>query len=392
MSTLSNNEAEFVLGLVHRIGTPEKTDRKLEAIGSADPDWHTIINLVSQHRLHTPLYRTINDIDITIPPELDRALDARYNESTLRNLDHSRQLYELIDLFGDQNIPVLPYKGPVLAEVAHDSVGGRSFGDLDFLIEKKDAVAACELLEKNGYERLNFADVSVEELLNGTPFRWGKEFRFMSPDAHLPVEIRFGFIGGNGSDSAIIEDFWTRRTTVRLAGRSVSTLSPEDRALLLLAHGTKHGWRQLSWVYDVGQIFDQDIDWDLVLSRSKEYSWLNAVLYGLAVTAELTGQSVPDAVEAQIDSAWLCSFGATRTVARLRNDTGGDLEYLEPITTTMFLNDSLYGVLTDGLNGLFAPRKRDYHWMPLPPQMHHVYYIIRPLRLLADTIKRFTVR
>ena len=392
MSTVPTSAAEFTLGLLQRIGDSAAIDPQLKAIASADPDWNAIFNLVSRHRLHSALRRTLNNIDITVPPAYTQTLETRYRENSLTNLDYVRQLYELTDLFNAHDVVALPYKGPVLAEVGYGGVGDRSFGDLDFLVAKDDVEAACSLLEDHGYERLNFTDIPVTTLVDGTPFRWGKEFRFITGGGGLPVELRFGFIGGNRSDSGVISDFWNRRTSVELAGRSVSTLSPEDRALLLLVHGTKHGWRQLSWVYDIGQIREHDIDWDIVLRRAEEYSWRNAVLYGLAVTSELTGQPVPDVIESELDSDRLCSFGARQTVARIRAHPTADFTHLEPITTAMFLNDTVGGVLSDGFDEVLAPRKTDYELMSLPPQLFFLYYLVRPGNLCARAIKRLTDR
>lgn len=392
MSTVSTSATEFAFGLLRRIGAPDETDSRLEAIATADPDWNAIFDLVARHRLHSALRRTLDDLDVTLPPKFDQKLDTRYRENSLTNLDHARQLLELTDLFDANNIAALPYKGPVLAGVGYGSVGERSFGDLDFLVKKEDVEAACTLLEEHGYERLNFPDIPVATLVDGTPFRWGKEFRFKSEDSGLPVELRFGFIGGNRSDSRVISDFWTRRTPVELAGRSVSTLSPEDRALLLLVHGTKHGWRQLSWVYDIGKIREHDIDWDVVLRRAERYSWRNAVLYGLAATSKLTEQPVPDVIEAELKSSRFCSYGSSRTVACLRNQPWANLTHLEPITTAMFLNDSMFDVLADGLDEIFAPRKSDYERVLLPPPLYPLYYLIRLYTLFINTIKQLTSR
>lgn len=388
MSTTLTSEAEFIFGLIRRTGASGETDPKLEAIASADPDWGAISDFVSRHRLQSALRCALDEIDIALPMAFSQALETRYRENTLANLDHAHQLHELIELFDANDIVALPHKGPVLAEVAYDRVGERSFGDLDFLVAKGDVEPACRLLENHGYERLNFSDVAVATLVDGTPFRWGKEFRFSTDDGGLPVELRFGFIGGTRSDSRVISDFWTRRTSVDLAGRSISTLSTEDRALLLLVHGTKHGWRQLSWVYDVGQIRKQSIDWEVVLRRAEQYSWRNAVLYGLAVTSELTGQGVPEVIEAELKSARVCSLGADQTVARLRNHPSADLTYLEPITTAMFLNDSASGVVADGLEEVLAPRKADYERVSLPPRLYPLYYLVRPCNLLTSTIRQ----
>lgn len=391
MPTAPTSAVDFTLGLLRRVGAPDEVNTQLEAIASNDPDWNAIFDLISRHRLHSALRHTLDATDLAIPPAFDQTLETRYREKSLSNLEHARQLHELTDLFSVNDIAALPYKGPVLAAVGYGGVGGRSFGDLDFLVAKDDVEAACNLLEDHGYERLNFPDIPVDTLADGTPFRWGKEFRFVTK-GRLPVELRFRFIGGNRSDSRVIDDFWTRRTPVDLAGRSVSTLSPEDRALLLLVHGTKHGWRQLSWVYDIVQVRKQNIDWDVVLRRAEEYSWRSAVLYGLAVTSELTEQPVPEAIETELRSAWFCSFGASQTVARIREQPSADLKYLEPITTAIFLNDNVLGILADGVYEVFAPRKTDYERVSLPPRLHCLYYFVRPYNLFTTTVKRTLAR
>ena len=385
-------ETEFVLGLLRRVGNPDEVDSRLREIADANPDWHAILELVSRHRLHAVLRRTLDEAAVTAPEEIETMLTARNHETSVENLQHSRQLYEIVELFRSNDIAALPYKGPVLAEAAYGSVGDRSFGDLDLLVATEDVAAACDLLERRGYERINFAGVSVERLIDGTVFRWGKEFRFVDPEGGFPVELRFGFIGGRRSDTEIFSDLWERRTSSTLTGQSLATLSPEDRALLLLVHGTKHGWRQLSWVYDVALVCRQDIDWDRVLTRAKRYSWLYAVLYGIGVLTGLTGLSAPTAVQSDLESSRLCSWGANRTVAHLRNGLGSDLTYLEPITTALFLNDGPFGALADVLDEILAPRKADYEWIPLPPRLYPLYYFVRPFHLFVTALRWFTDR
>ncbi|TKX47227.1 hypothetical protein EXE41_06265 [Halorubrum sp. SD690R] len=385
-------ETEFVLGLLRRIGNADEVDARLCEIAAAGPDWDVILDLVARHRLCSVLKHAFNEAAITAPDEVVAALSARKRETAVANLGHSRQLYDIVELFGENDIAALPYKGPVLAAEAYGSVGDRSFGDLDLLVAADEVAAACDLLEQRGYRRINFADVPVDRLVDGTVFRWGKEFRFVDPDGGLPVELRFGFIGGSRSDTEIFSDFWERRTPTSLTGRSLSVLSPEDRALLLLVHGTKHGWRRLSWVYDVALVCRQDVDWDAVLARAERYSWLRAVLYGIGVLTELTGLSAPTAVRPRLESSRLCSWGAKQTAARLRRDLTADLTNLEPITTAIFLNDGMSGVVADGIDEVLAPRKADHEWVTLSPRLYPLYYLVRPFHLLFSTIKRVVGR
>jgi len=381
-------EDEFVFRLLQRVGNPQESDPRLETIAESNPDWNEILKLALQHGLGVVFRRTIADIDADPPSEIVRMLDERYRENSLHNLKYSRQLHEICDLFDANEITALPYKGPVLAEVAHGGVGDRTFVDLDFLVSENDIKAACECLERRGYERVNFADIPVETLVEGTVFRWGKEFRFVDPRGGPPIELRFGFIGGRRSDAAVIADLWERRTTTSLGGRTVSALSSEDRALLLLVHGTKHGWRQLSWVYDIAQILQQDIDWETVLMRAEQYRWQNAIIYGLAVTAELTELSVPEPIRSELDTAWLCSWGGQRTVAHLQANPNENLQYLEPITTAMFLNDDLLATFIEGAHELIAPRKADYELIPLPATLYPLYYVVRAYRLSRTKTKQ----
>jgi hypothetical protein len=381
METPPTPETEFVFCLLQSVKGPDAARSRLEDINDADPNWDEILNLVSQHRLHSAFREILNDMTIDPSEKVTRTLDEQYRQNSIGNLEYSRQLHELNDLFESNDIAALAYKGPVLAEVAYGGIGNRSFGDLDFLLAKADVKAACDLLERHGYERINFADIPVETLADGVVFRWGKEFRFVHPNTGLPVELRFGFIGGNSGDSAIIDDLFNRRVSITLAGRTISALSPEDRALLLLVHGTKHGWRQLTWVYDIALILQEDIDWEMVLARAEQYGWRNAVLYGLAVVSELTTLPVPEPVRSEVESARLCSWGARRTATRLRSAPGENLLYLEPITTAMFLNDDLRGMFVEGVDELLAPRKADYELISLPPTLHPFYYAVRAYRL-----------
>ncbi len=390
MGSSTTIEIEFVFTLLQRVGKREESNYRIEEIGKAGPDWDVILELVSKHGLKSVLRETISDTAVDPPEGVVRMLDEEYRENSLENLGNSRQLYELSELFESNNIAAIPYKGPVLAELAYGSIGDRSFGDLDFLVAKDDIKRACDVLERYGYERINFADIPVETLVDGSLFRWGKEFRFIKADGGLPVELRFGFIGGDHANSTIIADLWERRTPTSLAGGTVPALSSEDRALLLLAHGTKHGWRRLSWVYDIALILQQKVDWETVLARADQYRWRNAVLYGLAVTAELTSLPVPEEIRLELDSSRLCSWGADQTVNHLRSAASENLLFLEPITTALFLNDDLRGAFVEGIHEIMAPRKADHDWVQLPLGMYSLYYLVRPCRLAVNSFKRLT--
>src|SRR2546430_3203484 len=80
-------------------------------------------------------------------PRHDLQLNAR------RNLLMLWELLEILDLFTEQGIRALPYKGPVLAAIEYGNLAARTFCDLDILVRKEDATRARDLLVARGYVR-----------------------------------------------------------------------------------------------------------------------------------------------------------------------------------------------------------------------------------------------
>lgn len=379
---------DLLFQVVREAGDPTDSGSRTRELAGQVEDWQEMLALTRYHSLSSQLHTALKESGDVVPQSIMESLQKRNRTLGLRNLRHSQQMHELAACFIENGIRALPYKGPVVTQVAHDDIAGRSFGDLDFLVAQDDLVRARKLLRAEGYEQMNYTDVAVDLLVDDPVFRWGRELRFRSEEADLPVELRFQFIGGDRPGAAIFADLWRRRTDVEIAGRSVPALSPPDRALLLLVHGTKHGWRRLSWVYDIALLLRQDVDWETVLRRAEQYGWRDAVLLGLSVTSELTGLSVPSPMRSGLASRPICTWGSSLVVELLRRDPYGESIRLEPFTTVLFLNDSTWGSLAEAIDVLCAPRKADYEFLSLPPRLHPLYYAVRPIRLGKNVVKR----
>lgn len=379
-------EEELLFRLVRGAGRSSDATARIGELASEIDDWDRATALARRHSLLPQLHRSLDEVGGAVPSRVRQEVRAEHRKNAMRNLWYSQYLHDLYDLFRENGVRAIPYKGPTLAQAVYGSVSLRSFGDLDFLVAKGDVLTARELLLRHGCEQLNYPGVRAETLVEGTVFRWGREFRFFHGSDRVPVELRFEFIGGTRADSEIFEDVWARRTTTSLAGRPVSGLSPEDRALLLLVHGTKHGWRRLSWVYDVALLFESAVDWDVVLKRATGYGWRNAVLFGFAVVAELTDVTVPQPLRSAVDDHPWCTWAASALTTLLREDLGGETVRIEPIATVLFLNDDVGRAAAELLDVTVSPRKIDFEWVSLPPRLYPLYYLVRPCRIGANLL------
>ncbi|ESP90007.1 hypothetical protein K933_00552 [Candidatus Halobonum tyrrellensis G22] len=353
-------------------------------------DWTRVVDLARHHslisQLHTA-FTTVRASDLA-PVEVRRRVNSLHRQNAMRNLRCVHRLHTLHGEFDDEGIRAIPYKGPVVAEFAYDDPGLRWYGDLDFLVAKEDVLDARRLLLELGYEQTNYSDVRPETLVDGTVFRWGKEFRFLNHDDQIPIELRFEFIGGSRPDATIFDELWARRTPLSLTGRTVPVLSPEDRAMLLLVHGTKHGWRRLSWVCDVALLLQRDVAWETVLARADRYDWRSAVLFGLAVVARLAEVRLPTAVERELEEHPQYGLSASLLASFLRRDPLCTSLRLEPIATVLFSNDGLVGSALELVDVVFSPRKVDFESMSLNPSLYPLYYLVRPYRIGRDLVGR----
>jgi len=84
MNTSTTPETEFVLGLLQRVGNTDEVDPYLREIGEANPDWNAILDLVSRHRLHAVLRRTLEEAEVDVPREIADRLEARHHEYSLK--------------------------------------------------------------------------------------------------------------------------------------------------------------------------------------------------------------------------------------------------------------------------------------------------------------------
>jgi adenylate cyclase class IV len=87
----------------------------------------------------------------TMPSDILDELGAYFRANNIRNLSLTRELLRLSREVETRGIPVIPYKGPILAALAYGNLALREFGDLDVLVRTQDVLRAKELLASFGY-------------------------------------------------------------------------------------------------------------------------------------------------------------------------------------------------------------------------------------------------
>ena len=95
--------------------------------------------MASKHKLTPLLYRNLNSICPKMVPEdiLDE-LKNYFNANVRKNLLMTGELIKILKLLKFNDINAIPYKGPVLANLAYGNLAFREFDDIDILVNKLD--------------------------------------------------------------------------------------------------------------------------------------------------------------------------------------------------------------------------------------------------------------
>jgi hypothetical protein len=242
-------------------------------------------------------------------------------------------LAALLDAFDGAGIPVIPLKGPLLAEALWDDPGLRPFSDLDLLVHRVDVPRAVELLGTLGYRALEWGRPLAYELA----YAWAACFvPSRTGAAAFPIDLHWGLVGfpaGVAPRAFDAREVWSRTVTEAWRARPVRQLGREDLLLYLALHlAIHHPLGGAGWLLDLALLIRRAgsaLDWKSVVERARRWGVAGAVYFALRAVETRLAPGVPGSVFTQLRpygprGALLDRFGR-------RSDDGGRLDHMIPL-------------------------------------------------------------
>ena len=309
------------------------------------------------------------------PEEELAELRARCHRVAANNLILVRHLKRILDLFCENGITALAWKGPALAAEAYGDIGLREFRDLDLLVRLADVVRARRLLESIGYVSSHAFSPSQERVL----LLHGHELQ-MVRDGQL-VELHWAIAKGVHAVPIDFPALWARQRLIKVGPYAVPTLGVEDHFLTLCVHGTSHAWQRLIWVCDVAELIRArpDMEWDRILSESHRLGFGRMVSVALALANHLLDASLPSAVRKRV--------AADSSAVALATDLGDEIFREERargsfVSFHLRVRETFGAKLSFVARALFQPAPEDWTALSLPDVAYPLYYLVRPFRLM----------
>ena len=359
-------------------GAPLAPDRR-EAIAAlleeGTLDWPLVLGTAQAHRVVALCYPALQGLaGAAIPPDVVAAFRAEAMATAARNLRLAAKLVEITGRAEAGKIALVPYKGPVLAEMAYENLGLREFADLDFILPHRELRAAWNLLEGLGYRPVNPALVEPDAPVPG-------EYVFLSAENDVQVEVHTELTLRHFPNPPDLEPLLAARETVALAGRRVLTFSREDTLTLLAVHGAKDFWAQLLWICDIARLVAAPgFDWEKALDRADCMGCRRMTNVSLLLANETLGAGMPESVlgaagadaGARAQAQWL----AGRLLA------SGPLGRREQLRYRMRMVEGFWPGVHYVARLATTPAADDWNTMRLPAPLGFAYALFRPLRLL----------
>ncbi|MEM1367231.1 MAG: nucleotidyltransferase family protein [Cyanobacteria bacterium P01_H01_bin.15] len=342
-------------------------------------DWSDFWEQVSIHKVSVLVLKNLRSLDLDgIPNDILDKLGSRCRQIGVDNLLLVRELRRLLDLFSIAHIPVIPYKGPVLAQQIYAQTALRNSSDLDLLVQPQHVEQARQVLIAHGYDRQWSLNAQQEEQLIQTFYTC--EFTY-PPCPRIYLELHWDICHQYSTFRRNLNPFWQRSQTINFQGKQTQTFTPEDWLLILCIHGSKDNWKRLKWLCDLEALLSTypDLDWRVVISRAQELGWEQPLIIGLALISRLLDVVIPSSVDCLISNL----HTHQKTITFLESHLFTEPEKRRALEDFPHWNSNRFYRWRYLLNKL-VPREPDYALIELPQALFFLYYVIRPLRLLIE--------
>lgn len=355
-----------------RLGAEQR--KRIAALLEGPIDWSAALSAAREQRVVALCYPSLLELGEAVPQEILDAFRTQALGTAAWNLRMAAKLLEILDRAKQAGLPVIPYKGPVLAETVYGNLALREFDDLDLVVRQRDLKTVWELLGDLGYCPVNPALAEPGAPIPG-------EYPFQELVENFLVEVHTEDTLRHFPRRIPEERLLARLETVKLAGREAQTFSAADTLVFLAVHHAKDFWCRLQWVADIAELVQRDnFDWDAARAAADELDCRRMVRIALLLAHGLLDAAIPEPVRADAAGDRTARAAARRACERLFEPR--PMERGEQILYRARMVEGWPRGMRYAVRLATMPAADDWRALRLPPSLRFAYAILRPLRLL----------
>jgi len=271
---------------------PEQKRERILPLVQQQVNWPKLFALADHHRTLPLLGRALGLIENAVPAAQMHALKQSQQLNLHKSLLLSRELIRIVGHLAGRGIAVMPYKGPVLAELLYADIAMRQAGDIDLLIRAQDLSCIRDAVRELGYTpHLEFAPWEERAYLKS-----GYELAFDGAAGPNLLEVQWAIQPRFYAVDFDLGGLFQRAVTLNVAGQPMRTPSLSDLFLVLSMHAAKHVWKLLVWLCDIAQLMGRSgIDWKWIGSQARDLGIVRILRVTMLAANQLLAAEIPAA-------------------------------------------------------------------------------------------------
>ena len=342
-------------------------------------DWEQVDALATRHKIQLLLFWNLKQYAADqVPAATLTALQEQYMGNAWLNHHFSREVVNLVRVFGACHIPVIPLKGVTLAASVYGNLALRHAGDIDILIPEQDIPRAKALLMEQGFQ--GPAMTAAEE---AAYLQAALHFAFSRPGTRATVELHWDIHPKHIPHQFDFEAVWRRTERVDLGGTPVATLPPDDLLPYLCNHAGGHRWSNLRWVCDIAEAIrchQPNLDWEKMAEQATTEGTRRMFLLGLSLAHRLLDAPLPKVVNSWLEAdPGLQSLAARESARLFQNVDPPDQDDIKRFLYRLKTLDNPRARIRY-IRHILAPHNTTGKKFSLPRPLSFLYYLLRPVR------------
>ena len=350
------------------------------ALVRGELDWAYVFAASVEHGVTPLLYHQLSSHCADGVPALwMERLRQAFHQNTAHTLFLTAELFRILEACRASGIPAIPYKGPVLAELAYGNVAFRQFSDLDIIVRQRDIAQVYALMNQLGYEaHLPLPPASrIGQRVPG-------QYAFTQNTGRVLAEIHTEHTLRYFPIPLDLDALIGRLESVNVGGRGLLTLSLEDALPALCVHASKHFWERISWIADIAELvqIDRAVDWELALARARALGAERMLLLGLHLANDVLDAPLPERVSRSLHADPAVRRLADHVCRQLSEETSETRGVARRAMFRMRMRGSYWTGIGYLLRLATAPTEEDWSQLRLKGPFSPLYAALRPFRLL----------
>ena len=348
-------------------------------------DWDEFLDLTIKHRLVSHVLQHSEYLAEHFPiSTYEKLIDVRLKHSKT-SLNYAIHAIRIFQEFREKEISHIFFKGPLLSLELYNDIGYRNFGDIDVLVEKKDAEKAKELLEELGFTCI-YPKIKLSEKQKEINYSISHHYQFVHPIQPIHIELHWNITNPQSYFGIESQDIISNSIDMKVSNYELPYISKIENIVFQASHGAIHQWYRLFWLKDFSKLLTITNSEDLkkAFELSKKLKLQNCFMQACLLSNLLYKTDVPDFENFNIKKTLrLIPLNSISTKDLSQQGLKGKIKFvLYRIRLKPDFNyylDLIYRLRT---------HLSDWELIKLPGNLFFVYYILRPFLLVYKFLFR----